>query len=56
MSDPEVEEDVLVPAGFGACRCRFCGTVYDNSWVDLSDYMPPVGDGCAKCMPDDEEE
>lgn len=49
MSRETEEDDPLEKIGHGTSRCRFCGTIYDGSWVDLSDYVPPVGDGCEKC-------
>jgi hypothetical protein len=45
------------PSG-ASMTCRYCGTIYDRHWVDLSDAVPPLGDGCDQCSPfeDDEDE
>lgn len=44
----------LVPSDSGATlTCPKCGTIYDAWAVDISDYVPPVGDGCDHCSQDD---
>jgi hypothetical protein len=54
MSQPDTS--ALIRIGHGTVQCRFCQTIYDTSWVDVSDYVPPVGDGCEHCMDGDAED
>ncbi len=44
---------VISPSGASE-TCPACGTIYDRHWVDVSDYVPSVGDGCANCSPEEE--
>ena len=43
----------MIPSPSGASEtCSECGTIYDGHYVDVSDYVPPVGDGCEHCDPE----
>jgi len=43
-------DDTFEYSPSGASKtCRHCGTIYDLHAVDISDYCPPVGDGCKHC-------
>ena len=48
----EKREAALERIGHLTSRCIHCGTIYDESAVDMSDYVPPVGNGCEICDPD----
>lgn len=42
---------IISPSG-ASKTCAYCGTIYDIHAVDLSDSVPPVGDGCSFCAPE----
>ena len=43
----------MIPSPSGASEtCSECGTIYDRHYVDVEDYVPPVGDGCEHCDPE----
>ena len=46
---------IVSPSGASA-TCSVCGTIHDLHWVDASDYVPEVGDGCDFCSPSIEDE
>lgn len=52
MTDPQM----IVSDSRATITCSECGTIYDNYAVDLSDYVPPLGDGCDFCNPDEVED
>lgn len=31
-------------------ECMMCGTIYDTSFVDITDSIPPIGNGCEHCL------
>jgi len=48
--------DALVKIGHCTLRCKYCGTIYDTSGVDIEDQIPPIGDGCEYCDPEIEDD
>lgn len=49
-----MSDDFMTSPSGATITCRHCGTQFDNHGVDLSEMIPPVGDGCAICDPEDD--